>query len=402
MSTEEAIQSSPDWLKLPVTLQHQFFEHAALEAQRMKKLLLEEKKKLDEIHKLLSFNRVSGDDSWKDWRIAVVDGSDSPIMSELVGGRFGTFSAGYHIFQNMELVEEEYSSNCMTDTQVGNREISQKVLELLTTELEREAALKCLDKNVDLIMIDGPFFGFRARCRIVAEKDITGPTPRKGIDLVKHLVEMSQKLLDSRKAVGVVKRIETAAIDGWTIRKLGTRALALSRNDKDILASFMKAGESFSYEEHFGSHDAFNYLSRLAWAFGRFYTTDTGRSIESIYEACTGDVERNIKRDLNCDPSQILATTRYFVRCSYPAPPFAMELNPVTEVDPILAFCKATCNSATGLPLPLDLIDQDVGIPRGFTQEFVEEIEATLARDPDLDKFELETRFSSLNPQKRE
>jgi hypothetical protein len=52
--------------------------------------------------------------------------------------------------------------------------------------------------------------------------------------------------------------------------------------------------------------------------------------------------------------------------------------------------------------LPLDLIDQDVGIPRGFTQEFVEEIEATLASDPDLDKFELETRFSSLNPQKRE
>ena len=41
-------------------------------------------------------------------------------------------------------------------------------------------------------------------------------------------------------------------------------------------------------------------------------------------------------------------------------------------------------------------------VPRGFTREFVEEIEATLARDPDLDKFDLETRFSSLNPQKQE
>ena len=79
-----------------------------------------------------------------------------------------------------------------------------------------------------------------------------------------------------------------------------------------------------------------------------------------------------------------------------------MEVNPKMKTEPILAFCQATCNTATGLPLPLDLIDQDVGIPRGFTQEFVEEIEATLARDPDLDKFELETRFSSLNPQKRE
>jgi len=68
---------------------------------------------------------------------------------------------------------------------------------------------------------------------------MTVPTPRKGVDLVKRLVEMSQQLLDSRKVVGVVKRVETAAIDGWTIRRLGTRDLALSRNDKDVLASFM-------------------------------------------------------------------------------------------------------------------------------------------------------------------
>jgi len=402
MSAIETQESPPDWLKLPVKLQHQFFEHAAAEAQRTKKLLLEQKKKLEEVGKLLSFKPIRENDSWKDWRVAVVDGSESPVMSERVGGRFGTYSAGYHIFQEMELVDEEYFSGYMTDDQVGNREASQKALELLTTELEREAALKCLEKNVDLIVIDGPFFGFRPRCRIVAEKDITVPRHRKGSDLVKRLVEMSQELLDCGKALGIVKRIETAAIDGWMILRTGNRNLALSRNDKDILSSFMNQGESFSYEEHFGSHDAFNYLSRLAWAFGRFYTTEHGRSIESIYEACKGDVERNIKRDLNREPSEILRTTRYFARCSYPAPPFAIEVKTGTNVEFLLAFCQATCDKATGLPLALDLIDQDVGIPRGFTQEFVEEIEATLARDVDLDKFELETRFSSLNPQKKQ
>jgi len=402
MSTEEAIQSSPDWLKLPVTLQHQFFEHARTEAERTKQLLLEQKAKLEKIRKLLMFKPISNDDSWKDWRIAVVDGSDSPIMSERVGGRFGAFSAGYHVFQDMELVDEDYFSNYIVDPQVGSREASQKILELLTTELEREAAIRCLDKNVDLIIIDGSFFGFRPWCRTVLDKAIPEPVPRKGAELVKHVVEMSQKLLESGKAVAVVKRIETAAIDGWTIRNLGTRELALSRNDKDILASFMRQGESFSYEEHFGSHDAFTYLSRLARTFGSFYTTQTGMSVESIYENCVRDVELNIRRDLNCDPQQILATTRYFARCSYPAPPFAIEFNPKTKVDHILAFCRATCNPATGLPLALDLIDQDVGIPRGFTQEFLEEIEATLASDPDLDKFELETRFSSLNPQKKD
>jgi len=400
MSAEEPIQNQPDWLKLSVKLQHQFFEHAATEAQRTKKLLLEQKKKLEEIEKLLSFKQIPKDDSWKDWRIAVVDGSESPVISERVGGRFGTYSAGYHIFQGMELTEEEYLSGYMSDNQVGSNEISQKVLELLTTELEREAALKCLEKGVDLIIIDGPFFGFRPRCRIVANKEISVPVARRGSDLVKRVVEMSQELLDCGKAIGIIKRIQTSAIDGWTILKTGTRDLALSRNDKDILASLMKPGEFFSYEEHFGSHDSFNYLSRLAWTFGRFYRTE--RSMESIYHACRKSIERNIEKDLRCAPSQILRTTRYFIRCSYPATPFSIEVKPGMKHEPVMAFCQATCNKATGLPLLLDLIDQDVGIPRGFTREFVEEIEATLARDPDLDKFDLETRFSSLNPQKTE
>ena len=43
-----------------------------------------------------------------------------------------------------------------------------------------------------------------------------------------------------------------------------------------------------------------------------------------------------------------------------------------------------------------------MGIPRGFTREFIEEVEANLARDSDLDQFELETKFSLLNPQKQE
>jgi len=39
---------------------------------------------------------------------------------------------------------------------------------------------------------------------------------------------------------------------------------------------------------------------------------------------------------------------------------------------------------------------------KGFTREFVEEIEARLVIDPDLDIYELENHFASLNPQKQE
>ena len=52
--------------------------------------------------------------------------------------------------------------------------------------------------------------------------------------------------------------------------------------------------------------------------------------------------------------------------------------------------------------MPLDLTDQDITIPAGFTREFVEEIEARLVKDPELDKYELENHFASLNPQKQE
>ena len=50
----------------------------------------------------------------------------------------------------------------------------------------------------------------------------------------------------------------------------------------------------------------------------------------------------------------------------------------------------------------LDLTDQDITMPGGFTQEFVEEIEADLIKDPDLSKYEIENHFASLNPQKSE
>lgn len=54
----------------------------------------------------------------------------------------------------------------------------------------------------------------------------------------------------------------------------------------------------------------------------------------------------------------------------------------------------------TGLPFPIDLIDENVLLPRGFTKEFVEEVEALLIQDKALDKVDLSNYFSYLNPQK--
>ena len=390
-----------EWAKIPKAMQHQFFELAEKEAMRTKARLLENQVKLDRIRRLVKFRDVSESNEWKGWRVCVVDGSDSPVMSERVGGRFGTYGATYHIYEGLELVEEDYFSGLVIDLQVGDSEASKKMLSLLATCLERDVALSCLDKDVDLLLVDGSFFGFRPRCRIIHPRKVPNTEFKDGTDLTKHVRDASMRLVESGKAVGIIKRVQAAALDGWSIYRNGNDNMVLNRNDKEILSSSMKEKQWFSYESAFGDPILYNYFTRLALAYNR-YAVDTSRTIESIFKACKDDVDRNVRRDLLCDSARIFRTSRYFIRCSYPSPPFCFETPIDYELNNLLGFFVATCNRATGLPLPLDLTDQDITMPTGFTQEFVEEIEANLVKDPDLDKYEIANHFASLNPQKQE
>lgn len=394
-------EQSTEWAKIPKRMQHQFFELAEKEALRTKTRLLKDKAQLLKICRILRFMDIPTSEEWKSWRVCVVDGSDSPVMSERVGGRFGAYGVTYHIYEGLELVEEDYYSGQIVDLQVGDSEASKKMLSLLATCLEREVALSCLEKDIDLLLVDGSFFGFRPRCRIIHNRQVPEGGFKDGAELVRHIRDASIKLLESRKVVGIIKRVQAAAIDGWSIYKNGNDNLVLNRNDKEILTSLMKMKSWFSYEDVFRDPIVFNYFTRLALAYNR-YATDSSRSMDSIFKACKDDVDRNVRRDLLCDPERIFKTSRHFVRCTYPAAPFCFETPINYELESLLAFFLATCNKATGLPLPLDLTDQDITMPTGFTQEFVEEIEANLVKDRDLDKYEIENHFASLNPQKQE
>ena len=391
----------PDWVKIPAKMQSQFFELAERQTKKIKAKLLEDKAKLENLRRILTFSKIVENDDWKDWRVAVVDGSDSPIMSERIGGRFGTYGATYHIFQGLDLIDEEYYSGDYSDYQIGNPEASMKMLQVLTATLERQTAIDCLDKDVDLIIIDGSFFGFRPNSRAIHNARLgTGPF-KTGLDLVKYTRDLTLKLLESGKTVGIIKRVQSSAIDGWTIYTNGSQDLQLYRNDKEILASLLKEGEYFSYKSVFQDPGMFVYYSRLALAYQR-YAREGERSMESIFKASSGEVDRNIKRDLLCEPGQIIRTSRHYARCAYPAPPLCVETPMDFDLTPLLAFFKASCNKATGLPIQLDLTDQDVTIPAGFTREFVEEIEARLTKDAELDMYEIENHFGSINPQKQE
>ena len=399
MKFEEA--GFPDWVKIPAKMQNQFFELAERQTREIKAKLLRDKAKLEGLSKILTFSEIVENDDWKNWRIAVVDGSDSPVMSERIGGRFGTYGATYHIFQGLDLVDEEYYSGDYSDYQIGDPEASLKMLQVLTATLERQTAIDCLYKDVDLIIIDGSFFVFRPSCRKIPNTKLRKGPHKTGADLVKYLRDISLKLLNSGKVVGIIKRVQSSAIDGWTIRKRGNQDLQMYRNDKEILSSLLKEGDWFSYKTAFENPSLFIYYSRMALAYPR-YAGETERSIESIFKASMGEVNRNINRDLLCEPAQILRTERHYVRCAYPATPFCFETPINYNLEPLLAFFQASCNQATGLPIQLDLTDQDITIPAGFTREFVEEIEARLTKDSELEMYEIENHFGSINPQKQE
>ncbi len=400
MQTSEE-REFPDWVKIPTRMQYQFFELAEKQAEMMKGKLLRDKERLNKIKGLFQFKRIPENDDWRNWRIGIVDGSDSPVMSERIGGRFGTYGATYHIFQGLDLIEEEYIGGQYFGFQIGDPEASKKILSLLTTNLERELALNCLKKDLDLIIIDGSFFGFRPRCRIVHNQQIPSEEFKDGAELVKNVRDNTIDLFESKKAVGIIKRVQTSAIDGWLTHENNNDLLRMNQNDKQILSSLLKEGEWFSYQDLFGNPVVFNYYTRLALAYRR-YAADRNRSIESIFNACKAGVDNNVKRDLLCQPQEIFRTTRHYVRCSYPAPPFCLETPIDFDINSILPFFSNSCNKATGLPLPFDLTDGDVTMPTGFTKEFVDEIEARLVKDKDLNKLELQNHFASLNPQKEE
>lgn len=392
-----------DWAKIPVPLQHQFFSHARDEALACKKRLIEQSEKLERLRAFLNFRKIPEDDQWKNWRIASVDGSYSPTISERLGASYGVYCGGYMIFEGGEVVKEGYRSGKLSQEQVTDPMLTRQVLRLLCTELEREIAVHCLEnEGVDLLLIDGSFFGFRARMQQIRNNEVNLEGLKTVGELVDRVRDASIQLMDSKKAVGIVKRTITTAFDGWLTYKNGNEGACIGRNDRAILASLMPQNHWFAYDWLLGSPSAFLFFTR----FMNYYRSARSRigtiSMESALSRSEREAREAIRRNLNCEAESILPISRYYVRCAEATPPFCFETHQNVDTAPLLAYFKANCNPATGLPFPIDLIDEGVSLPRKFTKEFVEEVEALLIRDEELDKIDLSNYFAYLNPQKEE
>lgn len=400
------------WMRLPRPLQAMYFRNAAREAKKAKKRLEQQAGRMKNLQKHLEFHPLpEDDDEWKTWRIIAVDGSYSPRTSERVGVRQGTYQAGYMLFEGKRFIEEEYWSGTLSDDQMGDPDKTKKILELSCTNLERKIALQLLDK-ADLIIIDGSFFGFRVRCNEIRNKTLNLEEWKTGADLVDETRDMSLKLLNSGKALGVVKRVRTDALDGWLIYKHGDESHCINRNDRAILSYLMPENSWFAYKSLFGSLDTvipvtppivtpFYVFSRLRARYRYFSRRPKTVSSDYLVKHTRDQVNRDIKKDLNVS-SDALAVARYYLKNERYQLPMCIEAHKDVKITRYLSYLKADVHKATGLPYPIDLIDDNVTLPSGFTKEFLEEVESLLIREHSLDPNDLSDYFKSINPQKEE
>ena len=182
--------------------------------------------------------------------------------------------------------------------------------------------------------------------------------------------------------------------------KTGVEENCVDLNDRAILATIMPANTWFAYEWILGSRFAFNYFTRLRRDYRR-KMMEGERDLKSVLAFSKLQMTRQLRRDIRCRPADI-ETSRYYIRCNNNVLPFCFETSPEIDVQPILSYFKTNYNPATGLPFPIDLIDQNITIPQGLTREFMQEIEALLIKDKKMKGIDISNYFMSINPQKEE
>jgi hypothetical protein len=415
----------PDLLRIPRPLQEKFYAAALEEAQTLSKQIADFSSTVEEISRMIGGGVyvVKASDEWRDFKIGVVDGSDVPAVNDRIGLRYGLYSVAYKLFKGLDPVDdgEWFYGDRLSGKISMQRESFLKILDLLTTYYERYAARNILNQ-VDLVMVDGSFFGYRAGCSMVKEEELnwtdglTNTAFKTVFDLISRINDLTVELVESGKAFGVIKRVSTMALDGYMCYLYGPqRGVTLS--DRSVLGMLMKPGEVFDYENVFGQNLRFDVLT---WYRKTYMDSSIKRKEpEVILRKAENRVFLQLVADLtphrpgrggwksyeNAPVVRVARSTkRVFVKTVEDIPPICVEFSstmPDRLRELVLSYVYGTANPATGLPLALDLVDDLVSLPRGVCREFVNEIEAEMLRRG-FSRESLLAVFSRYNPQKEE
>ncbi|MEM4311767.1 MAG: DNA double-strand break repair nuclease NurA [Nitrososphaerales archaeon] len=395
-----------DWSKLPRRLQDEYFHIAKEEAEKCKQILKMRSKKISEIKKFLRFQAIEEDFDWRSLKVGVVDGSNSKVLSERVGIRYGVYAACYQIYEGDKLIDEDFFGDYLVQNQIDESELATRILSLKRVLLERMVALKCLEeKDLDYFIIDGSFFGYRGDIPLSLNEIVeVNREPLIVKDLIREITNFTLKLLDSKRVIGIIKRSRLSAIDGWLAHKFKGEDRCMGTSDKYILSLTMPPKTLFSYESLLGNPYSYLHFDKFRKLFRKLFKRSNERDgidMAIILEKAEDEIDVIIKA-LGCSREDFFSTKRYYVRCTPNANPFEVEAHKDMDIKPMLAYFLNFYNEATGLPFPLDLVDESITLPSGFLREFVEEIEAQLIKDEEVSKEHIFLTFTQINPQKQE
>ncbi|MBO3839559.1 MAG: DNA double-strand break repair nuclease NurA [Thermoproteota archaeon] len=399
--------SETAWSKLPIDLQEQFYQMAEDEAQRLIgvigsfKLLMESVK-----HRIAPYVRTLSFGSSGETSIAAVDGSFSPRPAETIGAKFSVYAAGFIMVKGKKIVDEGYLPGNIGESQAYGRELFSIILSLRETRLERVAALKALERNPDLLLLDGSFLSFAYPLFRITRIAKSLPVPKEIREEISEttgeILKMTNVLLDSGKCAGIIKRGRSRAIGGWLSVKDGVKSSLVSHLDKQILHNLMSPPAILDYKELLGGPGLQRVYSRVSELLIREkyrYPKDAFEdalewAVERLAEVLgvSDDYAKDLQSRLN----------RLQVKVSEENPPFELEVPLGSEkyVMEMLFSSIENFNMATGLPLAIDLIDENITLPVEFTREFVREVEARIVNSYTGNLSEIKEFFANMNPQK--
>lgn len=394
------MSSETAWSKLPIDLQEQFYERAEREAQRVTEAIRDFRLVMESVrHRVIPYIRRVNFTHSKEVSIAAVDGSFSPRPAETIGARFSVYSAGFIMIRGSNIVGEGYLSGDIRQGQAYSRELFSAALHVQESHLERKAALEALKENPDLLLLDGSFLSFAYslfRVRRVI------PVPEWIVKIARETLGMTEKLLDSGKCVGVIKRGRSRAIGGWlSIEE--SRVNPLTRHlDKQILHNLMRAPSILDYKEFLKGPGLQRIYSRVSDLLIRKDYRSPEDALEEARKWATEGLAKAL--DISEEQAQKLESriNRLQVKVSDENPPFELEVPLESErhVMEVLFSNVENFNVATGLPLAIDLIDENVSLPVEFTRDFVAEVEARIANSYEGSLDEVREFFGNMNPQK--
>ncbi|MEM2341056.1 MAG: DNA double-strand break repair nuclease NurA [Candidatus Bathyarchaeia archaeon] len=389
----ETFDELPEWIKLPLDLQHEFFQIAEEEAERLVNVI----RTIDENLKTLKmeiYPHVHGfPDQIKRSIVGAVDSSRSPRFSERLGVRYGVFATGIVYLRGTESRREKFKPGIFKRKQALSQDESKYFFPLLTTYCERKMALEAL-KECDLLFIDGSFYSFIYPALDMKKLGFLESEEKRRI--LNEVFRLTEELRKSGRVLGVIKRSHTKAIGGYVFFKSGNKTF-VNIIDKHILSLIMPGRTFFEYSSILGDKPTAVYT-------GISNMVSRGRTSENKEELFKMAEEKAYKpfEELDFSKDGFIEMRRAQVRFHGELPPCELEYPSKINLIDVLSE-ENLFSDVTNLPIALDLVDNLVNISSKFTEEFVSEIEGRVLNSITKNGGNIESTkvfFTFLNPQK--